>query len=95
MQYQKIINLLLNTPNQPCKFKSKKLVQLNGESRETYIENNEIRFKTSLLLSSTCNYSDAYILVKGTITVEKETQAAPNNATKKVRCKICVPLNAK
>ena len=40
--------------------------------------------------SSLCDYSDAYILVVGTITVAKETDAAPNNANKKVilmKCK--------
>ena len=30
-----------------------------------------------MLRSSLCNLSDAYILVKGTITVAKETDAAP------------------
>ena len=39
-----------------------------------------------------CNYSDAYILVKGTITVAAETAAEPNNANKKVIFKICVPF---
>ena len=35
----------------------------------TYNENKSIRFKTPMLRSSLCDYSDAYILVKGTITV--------------------------
>ena len=36
---------------------------------KTYNENKSIRFKAPMLRSSLCDYSDAYILVKGTITV--------------------------
>ena len=32
MEYEKIINLLDNTPNQPCKFKIKNWVEINDES---------------------------------------------------------------
>ena len=85
--------MLLNTPNQPSKLKFKKWVKINDESRETYNENNEIRFETSLLTSSICDYSDLYILVKGTTTVEKETEAAPNNTNKKVPFKNCAPFS--
>ena len=85
MEYQKIINLLDNTPNQPNKFRTKYWVEKNDESRGTYNTNSQIRFKTSLLRSSLCDYSNAYILVKGTITVVNTgTVAAPNNADKKV-----------
>ena len=34
MEYQKIINLLDNAPNQPSKFKTKNWVKTNDESRE-------------------------------------------------------------
>ena len=85
MEYQKIINLLDNTPNQPNKFRTKYWVEINDESRGTYNTNSQIRFKTSLLRSSLCDYSNAYILVKGTITVVNTgTVVAPNNADKKV-----------
>ena len=40
-----------------------------------------------MLRSGLCEYNDPYILVKGTITVAKETAAAPNNANKKVMFK--------
>ena len=60
MEYQKI-NLLENTPNQPIKFRTKKCVEINDESRGTYNTNSQIRFKTSMLRSSLCDYSDAYI----------------------------------
>ena len=46
-----------------------------------------------MLRSSLCDYSDAYILVKGTITVANTgTMAAPNNADKKVISKNCAPF---
>ena len=43
-----------------------------------------IRFKTSMLRSISCDYSDVYIVDKGTIAVAQETAEAPNNANKKV-----------
>ena len=84
MEYQKIINLLENTSNLATKFRTKKWVEINDESRGTYKKDDQIRFKTSMLRSSLCDYSDANILVKRTITVAQETAAAPNNDNKKV-----------
>ena len=49
MECQKIINLLDNTPNQPNKFITKKWLEINDESRETYNNNSQIKFKTSIL----------------------------------------------
>ena len=43
-----------------------------------------------MLRSGLCDYSDAYILVKGTIIVAKETDAVPNNAKKEVILKNCL-----
>ena len=45
MEYQKIINLLDNAPNQPTKVRTKKLVEINDESRETCYENNKLDLK--------------------------------------------------
>ena len=70
MEYQKIITLLDNTPNQPTKFRTKNWVDINGESCGTYNINSEIKFKTLALRSRLCDYSDAHTLVNGTITVE-------------------------
>ena len=67
MEYQQKANLLDNTSNQPSKFTIKNWVEINEESRETYSVNTQINFKTSLLGSSLCNYSDTYIPVKGNI----------------------------
>ena len=69
MEYQKIINLLDNTSNQPSKFKTKSWTEINGQSREVYNANSDIRLKTPMLNSSLCDYRDAYVLVKGTITI--------------------------
>ena len=68
-EYRKIINSLDNAPNQATKFWTKNRVEKNDEECGTYNTNNQIIFKTSMLRSSLCNYSDAYILVSGTITV--------------------------
>ena len=69
MEYQKIANLIDDTSNQPPKFRTKNLVEINDESKGTYNVNSQIKFKTTMLKSSLCDYSDAYILVKGTTTI--------------------------
>ena len=69
MEYQKIANLIDDTSNQPSKFRTKNWVEINHESRGTYKVTSQIKFKTTALKSSSCDYSDAYILVKGTITI--------------------------
>ena len=55
--------------NKPSKFRTKNWVELNDESIGTYNVNSQIKFKTTILKSSLCDYSDAYILVKGKITI--------------------------
>ena len=55
--------------NQPSKFRTKNWVEINDESRGTYNVNSQIKLKTTMLKSSLCDYSDAYILVKGRITI--------------------------
>ena len=65
MEYQKIVNLIDDAPNQPSKFKTRNWVEINGESRGTCSVNSQIKFKTTMLKSSFFDYSDAYILVKG------------------------------
>ena len=58
-----------DTSNKPSKFRTKNWVEINDESRGTYNVNSQIKFKNTMLKSSLCDYSDAYILVKGTIAV--------------------------
>ena len=55
--------------NQLSKFRTKNWVKINDESKGTYNINSQIKFKTTMLRPSLCVYSDAYILVKGTITI--------------------------
>ena len=69
MEYQKIANLIDDTPNQPSKFRARNWVEINDESRGVYNVNTQIKFKTTMLKSSLCDYSDAYILVKGGLTI--------------------------
>ena len=86
MEYQKIANLIDDTPNQPSKFRTRNWVEINDESRGAYNANSQIKFKTTMLKSSLCDCSDAYILVKGTISANNTAAdgAAANNTNKKV-----------
>ena len=68
MEYQKIANLLDNPPNQPSRFRTRNWVEINDDSRGTYT-NADTKFKTAMLKSDLCDYADAYIFVKGTITI--------------------------
>ena len=82
MEYQK--NLLGNTPNHPTKFRTKKWVKINDDVSWTYSTNSQIEFKASMLKPSLCDYSDAYVLVTGTISVENTSaEAAAANSTNK------------
>ena len=92
MKYQKIANLLNNIWSQPCKLKTGNWIEINDEARGTYSPNKQIKFKTSLLTSSLCDYAVAYILVKGNITVNNTTDAAAavNNTNKKVPFTNCI-----
>ena len=80
MEYQKISNLLNDESNKPSKFRTRNWVEINDESRGTYTSN-DIKFKTTMLRSSLCDYADAHILVKGAITV---TGAKDDDATKRL-----------
>ena len=70
MEYQKIANLIDDdASNKPSKFRTRNWVEINDESRGAYNVNSQIKFKTAMLKSSLCDYSDAYILAKGKITI--------------------------
>ena len=76
MEYQKIANLLDHTSNQPSKFRTKNWVEINDESKESFGTSSDMKFRTAMLRSSLCNYADAYILVKETITITGEGDTA-------------------
>ena len=86
MEYQKISNLLDSASNKPPKFRARNWVEINDDIRGSYCPNKQIRFKTAMLRSSLCDYSDAYILVKGNISVDNNAGAGAvaNNINKKV-----------
>ena len=69
MEYQKIVNLLDNYSQQLSNFRTKNWFEINDQSRGVYNTNSDIRFKTTMLKSSFCDYSDAHILAKGAITI--------------------------
>ena len=94
MEHQKIANLLNDTSNKPSKFRTRNWVEINDDIRGAYSPNKQIRFKTAMLRSSLCNYSDAYILVKGNISINNTAAegAAANNTNKKVIFKNCAPF---
>ena len=94
MEYQKIANLIDDTSNQPSKFRTRNWVEISDESRGAYNVNSQIKFKTTMLKSSLCDNSDAYILINGTISVTNTAAAgaAANNTNKKVIFKNCTPF---
>ena len=88
-------NLLDNASNQPSKFRTKNWVEINDESRGTYTSN-DIKFKTTMLRSNLCDYADAYILVKGTITItgagNDDARKRADERDKDITFKNCAPF---
>ena len=82
--------------NQPSKFKTKNWVEINDDSRGTYNANIQMKFKSTMLKSSLCDYSDAYILVKGKITItgagDNATARQADKIDKGVAFKNCAPF---
>ena len=75
MEFQKITNFLdVTSDNEDLpKFVTKNWIEVYDQSEGNYNVNKEIRIKTSMLRSDLCDFSDAYIIVKGNITVNKKT----------------------
>ena len=92
MEYQKIANLLDSASNKPSKFRKRNWIEINNDIRGAYSPNKQIRSKRTMLRSSLCDYSDAYILVKGNISLNNTAAAAANNTSKKVIFKNCAPF---
>ena len=86
MEFQKNTNFLdttLDDKDLP-RFVTKKWIEVYDQSGGNYNVNKEIRIKTPMLRSDLCDYSDAYIVVKGNIIFDKKTFTAndfdaPNN----------------
>ena len=95
MEHQKIISLLDNQ-TQPSKLITQKWVKMNDKPRGIYSINSDIRFKTTILKSSLCDYSDTYILVKGAITITgkgaDKAVRQTDERNKQVAFKNCAPF---
>ena len=91
MEYDKINNLLGSESENLSKFVTRDYVRVNSLSN-TYNEDKSIRFKTLMLRSDLCDYSDAYILVNGTITVT--ANAGANNIRDKKNRPLILKNNA-
>ena len=73
----------------------KKWYIIDSEAKDNYLSNNEIKFWTSSLESSFCDYSDAYILVTGNISVtsgDANTKVAFKNFSPFKNCKTEIKL---
>ena len=94
MEYPKIANFLIDESNKPSKFRRINWVEIVDEARGAYCPNKLIRFKIAMLRSSLFDYSDAYILVKGNVTVNNTAAevAAATNTNKKVIFKNRAPF---
>ena len=84
--FTKIVNFIGTTSDNKDlpMFVTKKWIEVYDQSEGNYNVNKEIRIKTSILRSDLCDFSDAYIVVKGNITVTKKKITAddiyaPNN----------------
>ena len=74
IEYQKITKLLGTTLDEIPRFITKNWVEVldqSGSADDRYKTNKQIRFKTSMIRSDFYDYSDAYIVVKGDITLKK------------------------
>ena len=78
--------MLNGSDNENSKFATREWYVINDESKVNYSRENEIKFLTSSLESSLGDYSDAYILVTGSIRITRA-----NNNTK-AAFKNCAPF---
>ena len=98
MEYEKISNVLDDASNKTSKSRTKNWVEINDESSLAYNVGSPSKFKTTMLKSSLCGYSDAYILVKGKITITGAGDDAAARQTderdKGVAFKNCAPFTS-
>ena len=82
MEFRKIVNLLDTTSNDKDlpRFATKKWIEVYDQLQKNYNVDKEIRSKTPMLRSDLCDFSDAYIFVKGVITVTELENAKRNKS---------------
>ena len=86
METQNIVNLLNGSGNENSKFATKKWCVIDSESKGNYAKDEQIKFLTRSIESSLGVYSDAYVLVTGSIRITR------SNQNKKVAFKNCAPF---
>ena len=90
MESQKIINLLDNKDEDDPRFETRKWYIVNDHNNGTFSQGDDVqyivKFNTEIVKPFLCDYSDAYILVSGDITVQNG-----NDATR-VAIKNCHPF---
>ena len=81
MEFQKIVNFLDTTSDDKDlpRFVTKKWIEVYDQWEKNYNVNKEIRIKTSMLRSDLCDFSDAYIVVKGDIALKGNNNANKRN----------------
>ena len=101
MEFQKITNFLdVTSDNEDLpKFVTKTLIEVYDQSEENNNVNKEIKIKISTLRSGLCDVSDAYVIVKGNIIVNKKTSTVddieePNNTVANANATNAVNNNA-
>ena len=82
MEFQKIVHFLDTTSDDKDlpRFVTEKWIKVYDQSENNYNVNKGIRIKTSMLRFNLCDYSDACIIVKGTITVLRPNAAKKNKS---------------
>ena len=93
MDYQKIINLIDNAPNQPSKLKTKNSIKIDDDLPKKYNTNSRIKFKMLMIESILCEYNDVYMLKEPqpiANTTEVAAVGGPINRNKKM-LKNCAP----
>ena len=90
METQKVVNLLNDSNNEESKFAAKMVFKDIQTANDKYNQNNSIKFETESIKLSLCDFSDAFILVTESITVNtnNDTDLAFKNCASFFTCKI-------
>ena len=93
METQKIINLFNDSSNEESKFATKMWYVTDSQTtKDKYKQGDTIKFETETIKTSLCDYSDAFILVTGNITVNaaNDTDIAFKNCAPFPTCKTVI-----
>ena len=87
MEFQKVVNFLNTIPDDKDlpRFVTKKWIDVYDQSEKNYNPNKKVRIKMSMLRSDLCDFSDAYIVVEGDITLGGDND--PNKGNKNLAFK--------